>query len=229
TDVDYSLVTSSFLLSYTIMYAVSGRLVDRLGTRNSFLVFVSGWSVANILHGLSRTALQLSFFRFLLGAMEPANFPGGVKAVSEWFPMRERALAVGIFNAGTALGGALAVPVVSYIALAHGWRWAFVVTGALGFVWVASWAAFYRLPQDHPWLGEPERDWIRRDAAAEEAPREAVPLERLLRMREVWGCILARVLTDPISYFLSFWVPKYLQAERGFILAYIGRYGWIPF
>ena len=151
-DVAYSHITSTFLMSYTVMYAVAGRLVDALGTRRSFLIFVSGWSVANMLHGLARTALQLSFFRFLLGAAEPANFPAGLKAVSEWFPMRERALAVGIFNAGTAVGGAFAVPVVSFIALRWGWRWAFVGTGALGFAWVLAWALFYRLPQDHPRL-----------------------------------------------------------------------------
>jgi ACS family hexuronate transporter-like MFS transporter len=229
TDVDYSFVTSSFLVSYTVMYAVSGRLVDLLGTRRSFIVFVSSWSVANMLHALARTTLQLSFFRFLLGAAEPANFPGGVKAVSEWFPMRERALAVGVFNAGTAIGGALAVPVVSFIALAFGWRYAFAVTGGLGFLWVFAWARFYRLPAEHPRLGEAERDLIGGDAAAEQAPRELVPISRLLRMPEAWGCILARVLTDPISYFLNFWIPKYLQAERGFSLADIGRYGWIPF
>lgn len=157
TDVDYSRVTSAFLISYTIMYAVSGKLVDILGTRRSFLIFVSSWSVANMLHGFARSASQLAFFRFLLGAAEPANFPGGVKAVSEWFPMRERALAVGIFNAGTALGGALAVPIVSFIALQWGWRWAFVGTGSLGFVWVAAWAAFYRLPQDHPRITAEEK------------------------------------------------------------------------
>ena len=229
TDVDYSFVTSSFLVSYTIMYAVSGRLVDRLGTRLSFLVFVSSWSVANMLHALARTTLQLAFFRFLLGAAEPANFPGGVKAVSEWFPMRERALAVGIFNAGTALGGALAVPVVSFIALAFGWRYAFVVTGALGFFWVAAWAAFYRLPQDHPRLTDAERHLILDDPASREEPPQPVSVTRLLRMPEAWGCILVRVLTDPISYFLNFWVPKYLQAERGFSLGDVGRYGWIPF
>jgi ACS family hexuronate transporter-like MFS transporter len=227
-DVDYSFVTSSFLASYTVMYAISGRLVDRMGTRKSFLVFVSAWSVASMVHGLARTAGQLSFCRFLLGLAEPANFPGGVKAVSEWFPMRERALAVGIFNAGTALGGALAVPLVSFVALAFGWRFAFVVTGAAGFLWVAAWAAFYRLPQDHPRLGAAERELILGSGTVE-APPEAVPLGRLLRMPEAWGCILARVLTDPISYFLNFWVPKYLQAERGFSLADIGRYGWIPF
>ena len=227
-DVDYSHVTSAFLMSYTVMYAVAGRLVDRLGTRRSFLVFVSAWSVANMLHGFARSALQLSFFRALLGAAEPANFPAGLKAVSEWFPMRERALAVGIFNAGTALGGAFAVPVVSFIALRWGWRWAFVGTGALGFVWVLAWALFYRLPQEHPRLGDAERTLILAEAG-DTAAAAAVSLRAVLTMRAAWGCILARVLTDPISYFLNFWIPKYLQAERGFTLATLGAYGWIPF
>jgi MFS family permease len=114
------------------MYAVSGRLVDWLGTRRSFLIFVTGWSIANMLHGLARTAAHFTIFRFLLGATEPANFPAGVRGVAEWFPMRERALAVGIFNAGTAIGSALAAPFVGFIALAWGWRWAFVAGGALG-------------------------------------------------------------------------------------------------
>jgi ACS family hexuronate transporter-like MFS transporter len=231
TDVDYSRITSAFLMSYTVMYAVAGRLVDVLGTRRSFLVFVSAWSVANMLHGLARSATQLAFFRMLLGAAEPANFPAGLKAVSEWFPMRERALGVGIFNAGTALGGALAVPVVSFIALAWGWRWAFVATGALGFVWVALWAIFYRLPSEHPRLGPEERALILAGGEAGGEPANAAPpsVRRVLAMRAAWGCILARVLTDPISYFLNFWIPKYLQAERGFTLATLGSYGWIPF
>jgi MFS transporter, ACS family, aldohexuronate transporter len=227
--VQYSYITTSFLVSYTVMYAVSGRLIDLLGTRRSFLIFVSGWSVANMLHALARTALQFSFFRFLLGAMEPANFPGGVKAVSEWFPMRERAMAVGIFNAGTALGSALATPIVSFIALTWGWRYAFVITGALGFVWVAVWALFYRLPQDHPRLSQAERELILSDTQGEEEPRQPAPIGRLLRMREAWGCIMARMLTDPISYFLFFWTPKYLQQERGFDLADLGKFGWVPF
>jgi ACS family hexuronate transporter-like MFS transporter len=230
-DVAYSHITSTFLMSYTVMYAVAGRLVDALGTRRSFLVFVSAWSVANMLHGLARTALQLSFFRFLLGAAEPANFPAGLKAVSEWFPMRERALAVGIFNAGTAVGGAFAVPVVSFIALRWGWRWAFVGTGSLGFAWVLAWALLYRLPQDHPRLGAAERALILEGGEGGGEPRTSRPVSvrQVLRMRAAWGCILARALTDPISYFLNFWIPKYLQAERGFTLAALGRYGWIPF
>lgn len=229
TTIEYSYITTSFLVSYTIMYAVSGRLIDFLGTRRGFLIFVSGWSVANMLHALARTALQFSFFRFLLGATEPANFPGGVKAVSEWFPVRERALAVGVFNSGTAIGSALATPIVSFIALTWGWRYAFIVTGALGFVWVAVWAAFYRLPQDHPRISEGEREMILADTRAEDAVTGSAPIGRLLRMKETWGCILARVLTDPISYFLFFWTPTYLQQERGFNLADLGKFGWIPF
>ncbi|MEP7271220.1 MAG: MFS transporter [Acidobacteriota bacterium] len=227
--IEYSYITTSFLISYTIMYAVSGRVIDRLGTRKGFLIFVSAWSVANMLHGLARTALQFSFFRFLLGAAEPANFPGGVKAVSEWFPVRERAMAVGVFNAGTAIGSALATPIVSFIALAWGWRYAFVVTGALGFVWVAVWAVFYRLPQDHPRISEAEKEMILSDTRAEDSVTGSVSIGSLLRMKETWGCVLARVLTDPISYFLFFWTPKYLQQERGFNLADLGKFGWIPF
>ncbi len=228
--IQYSYITTSFLASYTVMYAVSGRLVDMLGTRRSFMIFVSGWSIANMLHGLANTAMQFSFFRVLLGATEPANFPGGVKAVSEWFPMRERALAVGIFNAGTALGSALATPIVSFIALTWGWRYAFVITGALGFIWVAVWALFYRLPQHHPRISEAEKNLILSDSASEEEEDpEPVTIRRVLGMRETWGCIAARMLTDPISYFLFFWTPKYLQQERGFNLADLGKYGWIPF
>ncbi len=229
--VDYSRITSSFLISYAIMYAVGGRLVDSIGSRLGLMIFVSGWSVVNMLHGLARTALHFSIFRFMLGIAEPVNFPAGVKAVSEWFPLKERALAVGIFNAGTSLGSAFAALLVPWIALTWGWRWAFVATGAVGFIWVAVWAALYRLPQDHPWITAKEKELILSDAGAAtaaEAPGR-VPVRRLLRMPETWGCVLARVLTDPISYFLFFWTPQYFQRERGFNLADVGVYLWIPF
>jgi ACS family hexuronate transporter-like MFS transporter len=228
TTVQYSHITSAFLISYTIMYAVSGRLIDFLGTRRSFLLFVSGWSIANLLHMFARTALQFSFFRFLLGATESGNFPAGVKVVTEWFPVRERALAVGIFNAGTAVGAALAAPVVSGVALLWGWRSAFVAGGVLGLVWLLLWVLFYRLPRDHPWLAEDELHLIEEgETPAPVAPR--VSIRQLLARREAWGCILARMLTDPISYFFIFWTPKFLQQERGFDLAAIGKYSWIPF
>ena len=229
TTIDYSRITSSFLISYAVMYAVSGKLVDILGTRRAFMIFVSSWSIANMLHAFANSALQFRLFRLVLGAAEPANFPAGVKAVSEWFPMRERALAVGIFNAGTALGSALAVPLVSWIALTWGWRYAFVMTGAVGFIWVAVWSIFYDVPEKHPRISDAEKMIILSDATPDDDNARPVSIGRLLRMRETWGCILARVLTDPISYFLFFWTPKYFQQERGFNLADVGLYIWIPY
>ncbi|MBP7141651.1 MAG: MFS transporter [Opitutaceae bacterium] len=228
TAVEYSYITSAFLISYMIMYAVSGRLVDRLGTRKSFTVFVSAWSCASALHALAHTAMQFTIFRFLLGATEPANFPAGVKACSEWFPMRERALAVGIFNSGSAIGAALAAPLVSWIALTWGWRSAFLVGGGLGVLWVVAWVLFYRSPQEHPRLSAEELAWIRSEDQENES-QSPPAVRRLLRMKETWGCILARALTDPISYFFIFWTPLFLQQERGFDLAAIGKYSWIPF
>ena len=226
--IDYSRITSSFLISYAVMYAVSGKLIDVFGTRLGFITFASGWSFVNVLHALARTGLQLRLCRFLLGAAEPANFPAGVKAVSEWFPMHERALAAGIFNAGTALGSAMAVPLVSWIALTCGWRYAFVITGAMGFIWVLAWARMYHLPREHSRLSDAEKKLILGERANDD-DAGSVSIGRLIKMREAWGCILARVLTDPISYFLFFWTPKYFQQERGFALADVGLYVWIPY
>lgn len=227
--VEYSHITSAFLISYMIMYAVSGRIIDKLGTRRSFIVFVTGWSVANALHAFARTALQFSVFRFLLGATEPANFPAGVKTVSEWFPVRERALAIGIFNSGTAIGAALAPPLAATCTLLWGWRSAFVAGGAIGGLWVVAWMLIYRVPREHPRLSEGERRLIEghETTAAKDDPR--IPISQLLRMRETWGCLLARMLTDPISYFFIFWTPLFLQEARGFNLADIGKYSGIPF
>jgi ACS family hexuronate transporter-like MFS transporter len=228
---DYSIITAAFLWSYSVMYFVSGLIVDRIGTKRSFLIFVSGWSVANMLHALAQTLGQFWFFRFLLGAMEPANFPAGIRAVTEWFPMKERALAVGIFNAGTALGSMVAPVVVGFIALKFGWRMAFVLTGALGFVWVVIWIMAYRLPKEHPRLGKEELQLIQDGQEQDSEPEEKRPWfnSKLLKMSETWGCVLARVLTDPISFFLFFWIPLYLQNERGFSLKDIALFVWIPF
>ena len=227
-NIDYSRITFAFLISYSVMYAVGGRLVDRLGTRRSFMIFTTGWSIANTLHAFAMSALQFGIFRFLLGAAEAANFPAGVKAVTEWFPLRERALAVGIFNAGTALGSATAIVLVSWVASAFGWRYAFVITGGLGLLWVIAWKLVYRLPQDHPRLSEAERNLILAGHAPEKQTA-AVSICGLIRMPETWGCILARVLTDPVSYFFFFWIPIYFQQERGFNLKQVGFFLWVPY
>jgi ACS family hexuronate transporter-like MFS transporter len=209
------------------MYLVGGWIVDRIGTRRSFLLFASAWSLATMAHGLASSVRGFQVARLVLGAVQPVNFPAGVRAAAEWFPMRERALAIGIFNAGTALGSTLAVPIVSAVALLAGWRWAFAVVGASGFLWVAAWAAVYRLPKDHERLGEEERRLIgeEREETGGRPPR----LAALARIRETWGCVAARAFTDPITYFLTFWAPLYLQQERGLSLAALGAVGWVPF
>lgn len=229
-DNGYALITATFLWTYAVAYLISGWVVDRLGSRRGFLVFVSGWSIANMLHALATGVGSFQFFRGLLAAMEPANFPAGLKAVSEWFPMRERALAVGIFNAGTALGNTLAVPVAAAIALAYGWQAAFVFTGAIGFVWVAIWYFVYRVPQEHARISDEELQLIQEGREAEDhTAHEKASAWQLLKMPATWGCALARLLTDPISYFLFFWTPSYLEKERGFDLKQVGMYAWIPF
>jgi ACS family hexuronate transporter-like MFS transporter len=229
TDQDYSIITATFLWTYAVAYLFSGWIVDRLGVRRSFLVFVSGWSAANMLHAFARNLASLVFFRGILALMEPANFPAGLKAVSEWFPMRERALAVGIFNSGTAIGNALAMPVTAFITVEWGWRAAFVFTGALGFFWLIAWALVYRPPREHPRLGVQERELILAEQPEESATPPKVSIFAVLRLREAWGCMLARLLTDPISYFLIFWTPKYLQDKQGFDLKQVGLFAWIPF
>jgi ACS family hexuronate transporter-like MFS transporter len=228
-NASYGAINAWFLVSYGVMYAVSGRIIDHIGTRRGFVLFVSGWSVANMLHVFAASVGQFSFFRFLLGVFEPGSFTGGVRAVTEWFPMRDRALAVGIFNAGTAIGSMAAAPIVSLIAVQWGWRSAFLVTGALGFVWVGVWWVLYKLPKDHPRISEEEKLLIAGDQAPDAPTEKPAPLLGLLRMRETWGCILIRALTDPISYFLLFWIPLYFQKRHGFDLKQLGLFVWIPF
>ena len=228
-NASYGEINAWFLASYGVMYAVSGRIIDYIGTRRGFILFVSGWSVANMLHVFASTVGQFSGFRFLLGVFEPGSFTGGVKAVGEWFPMRDRALAIGIFNTGTAIGAVAAAPIVSVMAVQWGWRSAFFITGALGLVWLVPWLLFFKHPKQHPNLSEEERQLILDGQGEESAAAKPVPMMRLLRMRETWGCVLVRALTDPISYFLLFWIPLYFQKQYDFDLKQIGLFMWIPY
>jgi MFS transporter, ACS family, hexuronate transporter len=229
-DRDYALLMTTFVWTYALAYLFSGYVVDWLGSRRSFLTFVTGWSVANMLHAFAGGLGSLAVCRGLLALMEPANFPAGIKAVSEWFPVRERALAVGIFNTGTNIGLALAAPLSAFLALHYGWRSAFIFTGALGLVWVVAGALFYRTPQEHSRLGGEERALIEKGREAENAAaKEKVSVSQILRIRAVWGCMLVRLITDPATYFLLLWIPKYLEAERGFDLKQAGMFAWIPY
>lgn len=230
TDMDYSFITSAFLLSYTIMYAISGTIIDRLGTKKGFFWFVGGWSVANVLHGFAKTVMQFSIFRFFLGAAESANFPAGVKAASEWFPMKERALAIGLLNAGSSAGAALAVPMVSFIAIMFNWQMAFVITGLLGAIWMFFWWRHYSIPSQHPRISPEELALIEGDKEPlSNTNGNGYVFWQLLKIRQAWGCYIARILIDPCTYFLIFWIPKYLQEQQGLSLGELGYFAWIPY
>jgi ACS family hexuronate transporter-like MFS transporter len=228
TNADYSRIVSAFMLAYLIMQTGSGRLMDWLGTKAGFAVCILWWSAAAMLHAAARSAVQLGLFRFLLGLGEAGNWPGAVKAVSEWFPARERAFAIGLFNSGSTVGATVAPPLVAWLALGYGWRNAFLITGALGFFWLVLWLVLYRRPQEHPWLRPAELEWIR---SGQEQARlgERIRWRSLFGYREVWGLVLGRMLADPVWWFYVFWLPEYLKREREFSLAMIGYFAWIPF
>ena len=227
-NTDYARVVSAFMLAYIIGQTASGRLMDWLGTRAGFALCMIWWSAAAMLHGLARSALHLGVFRFLLGLAQAGNWPGGVKAVSEWFPLRERAFAVGLFNSGSTMGAMVAPPLVAALALAFGWRPAFMITGATGFLWLVAWLAIYRAPERHPWLSPQEFELIQSGRAATTVAR-SVRWVSLLRQKPVWGLVLGRMLADPVWWFYVFWLPEYLKRERQFSLAMIGYFAWIPF
>lgn len=230
---DYAQIVALFFVAYAIMYAGSGYIVDRLGTRRGFSLFIFTWSLAQMLHGFARGKWTLAGCRFTLGLAEPGNWPAAAKAVAEWFPASQRALGVGIFNAGSSLGSAIAPPMVAWLTLMYGWRSAFIFTGVLGLVWLAAWLLLYQPPHRNRWLREKEyhelRDHVRPPEETLPATRSALDWRRVITMRGCWTLILARFFTDPVIYFVIFWLPEYLRRERGFDLAMVGKYAWVPF
>ncbi len=228
TPVQYGDIVQAFLIAYTVMYVVSGVVVDRWGTRWSLAVFVSWWSIANMLHMLARSAAQLAGFRFLLGVGEPGNYMAASKAISEWYPPKERAFVNGLINAGSALGAIIAAPLVVWITLHYGWRFSFMVTGALGFVWLVFWLALYHLPGKHRRITAGELHYIQ-SSPGELDHVPPAKWRELWTQREVWGLLLARFCSDPVWWFYLFWMPKYLVEQRGFTLAEIGLFAWLPY
>lgn len=227
---DYSQVVSLFLVAYALMYAGSGYVVDRLGTRRGFASFMCGWSIAQMLHGVVNGKWSLAGSRFLLGLMEPGNFPAAVKAVGEWFPASRRAIGVGVFNAGSSLGSAIAVPMAAFLTLRYGWRFTFVFTGGLGMIWLVFWLVLYETPGNNRWLARAERTSGGDLPAPNGEPRVTdSSWLGLLATRQCYSLAVARFLSDPVIYFVTFWLPEYLRKERGFDLARIGASAWVPF
>jgi MFS transporter, ACS family, hexuronate transporter len=223
----FSYLQSAFLLAYAFMYAGGGKLTDVLGTRRGFTAIMLFWSLACLTHGFAINFAMLAVSRFLLGAGEGGGFPAATRAVAEWFPLKERSTAMGIINAGTAVGAVTAPPLIAAILLVTNWRWIFFATGVIGLLWTAWWRRSYYSPEQHPTLRKDERDRIR--SLVEPASSTRIAWLDLLRIREAWGLIFAKFLSDAAWYFYLFWLPKYLYDARGFDIKAVGTLAWIPY
>jgi ACS family hexuronate transporter-like MFS transporter len=213
TNTQFGALSSVFLLAYAIMYAGGGAVVDRLGTKRGLLSIMIFWSLACASHSLAASFGLLAVSRFLLGIGEGGGFPAATKAIAEWFPVAERSTAMGIVNAGTAVGAVIAPPAIAAILLHASWRWVFVACGASGLLWAAWWWASYG-PSVQP-------------VSTRAVPR--VPWARLLTYRQVWGLIAAKFLTDAAWFFYIAWLPKYLYDARHFDVKQVGAYAWVPY
>jgi ACS family hexuronate transporter-like MFS transporter len=229
TERQYSWITAGFQ-GAIMLQPICGYVLDVVGLRIGVAIFAVAWSVINMAHGLAGSWRGLAFLRTLMGFAEGSANPSGVKATAEWFPARERGLAGGIYNIGASFGSMLAPPLVAAAIFYFNWQAAFVVTGAMGLVWVVLWLAFYRSPSRHPWLSEEERAYIA--AGQEKALRDAGTRPSILQIasqRNFWGIAIPRFLADPMWGTLAFWLPLYLNKERGWDLKHIALFAWLPF
>jgi ACS family hexuronate transporter-like MFS transporter len=218
-EIDYSNLVAVFQFAYAAGMVLIGRLIDRLGTRIGYAFAVVAWSLASMAHGMMSTLSGFFVARFALGFTEAGVFPASIKATAEWFPKKERALATGIFNAGTNVGAALAPLVISFVFVRWGWRASFFVIGGLGFVWLILWLLIYRKPEEHPHCSPAELKYIRSDVIE---PPAKMRWHRLLPHRQTWAFALGKFITDPVWWFYLFWIPDFLERTQGLDITHLG-------
>jgi ACS family hexuronate transporter-like MFS transporter len=219
-QIDYGNIVAAFMAAYAIGMFFAGRFVDKVGTKIGFSVSIVVWSIAAMGHALARSVFGFGAARFSLGLGESGNFPSSIKAIAEWFPKKERALATSLFNSGANVGALLVPLAVPWIALTWGWRAAFIFTGLLGFIWLVFWLWLYEIPERHKKVSRAEVEFIHSDAA-ESAPEE-IPWLGLLRYRQTWSFVVGKFLTDPFWWFYIYWLPKFLNEKYGLELAHVG-------
>ena len=227
TTEQYSYIVGAFQLAYTIMQPIGGMLIDRIGLTAGFALFAVAWSVANMAHGFARGWLSLAAFRGLLGMAEAAVIPAGMKTIGEWFPDRERSVATGWFNAGTALGAVIAPVMAALLAKHYGWQAAFVVTGGIGLIFAVAWYRWYRSPQDATYVSAEELAEIQEGQRP--VPVSATTIRSIIGSWRYWAIAVPRFLAEPAWQTFSFWVPLYFAKERGWDLTQIALFAWVPF
>ena len=224
---DYSNLVIAFQVSYALGMLFVGRFIDKIGTKFGYAVSIVAWSLAAMGHALVRSTTGFFVARAALGITEAGNFPAAIKTIAEWFPKKERAFATGIFNSGSNIGAIIAPLTVPWIAMKLGWRWAFIITGSIGFIWIVLWLMIYEIPAKHGRLRKPEYDHIHSDVdeqvvvkSGEDSPK--VSWFKLLQFRQTWAFVIGKFLTDPIWWFYLFWLPAFLKAQYGLIGTAVG-------
>lgn len=233
-NTEFGGIATWFLLAYTISQGLSGKLYDRIGIKKGFTVSIIVWSLAAMGTAFASGIRSLSAFRFVLGLGEAGNWPGAAKTVAEWFPARQRAFGMAIFNSGAAIGSIVAPPIIVGLTTYFGednWGYTFVATGALGFIWLAVWLVVYDRPEDHKWLTANELALIKEGEEVEKEGVGEAPMGwlELLRYRQTWAIVVARFLVDPIWWLYITWLPLFLYKVHGFDLKQIGLFAWVPY
>lgn len=245
TEKEYSWVTAFFQFGL-LLQPLAGYIMDVIGLKLGFGLFAAAWALLTALHGAALNWQMLAALRGLMGFSEGTAQPGGMKAVAEWFPAKERGFAAGVYNIGASFGPMLAAPLVAWAVLFHSWRLAFIIAGVAALVWVAMWFKFFHSPKDHPKLSKEEREHIEANQESHLAssgtrplllqvrrwrsvPFITAPKGSLLRQRNTWGIAIPRLLADPTWGTLNFWMPLYLATERGFDIKQLALFAWLPF
>ena len=248
-EIDYANIVFVFQLCYAAGLMGVGYIIDKIGTKLGYAISLFLWSIAAVLHAAAKSTFGFGVWRGLLGVSEAGNFPAAIKTIAEWFPKKERALATGLFNSGTNIGAIIAPLVVPWIAVTWGWQWAFIITGAVGFIWLIFWFLMYEVPAKHKKLSNAEFEYINSDnenqvvRGEEEKNMPKIPWVKLLGFKQTWAFFIGKFLTDPVWWFFLFWLPAFLKAEYGLVgmqvsiplmlvytLATVGSIfgGWIP-
>jgi MFS transporter, ACS family, hexuronate transporter len=235
----YANISVVFVFAYAFGQAIFGKIFDWVGTRIGFVLSIGVWSLATIAHAFAQGVLSFSIFRAILGVAEAGNWPGATKGNAEWFPIKERALAQGIFNSGAAIGGIVSIPLIAFLTVYFSWQMVFVIVGVMGFLWLIPWLVLVKAPPAmHSWITAEERDYILTGQKRKLTPEQAtLPEEEeynpttteLLSRKQSWGVIIASAAIDPIWWLFVFWIPIYLNEVYGMDVQSIGIYGWVPY
>jgi len=232
----YALISVVFMFSYAFGQSIFGKIFDKVGTRIGFVLSIGFWSISTALHAFAKGVVSFSVFRSLLGISEAGNWPGAAKGNAEWFPIKERAFAQGIFNSGAAIGGIVAIPVIATLTIYFSWQMIFVIIGLIGLLWLVPWLILVKAPpKKHPWLTEDEKKYILggqkedEEASVEKVDEYNPKVGELLSRKQSWGVIIASAAIDPIWWLFVFWIPIYLSEVYGMDVKGIGIYGWVPY